>query len=114
MTLEEFVTNFKKIYYVTNCTRYRNFQYRLLVFNIYTNDRLFYWKLTDLQDCSICGRAKDNLIHMLVKCHIVARFWSDQRTYLQNKYSIVIRLTPGNIIFNNISKDNLINFIVTT
>ena len=54
------------IYKVTNITKYRNYQYRLLASSLPANDRLFHWGIKSSQSCEWCGFAKQTLFHLFV------------------------------------------------
>ena len=45
---EEYKRSFQNLYRSTDITKYRNFQYRLLVNTIHTNNRLFYWRIVNI------------------------------------------------------------------
>ena len=51
---------FKAIYAVTNVTKYRDFQYRLLVNAIYANNRLYYWKKSTLPSLGMVPTPQTN------------------------------------------------------
>ena len=80
----EYVQAFKNIYKVTNVTKYRDFQYRLLVDAIHTNDRLYYWKKVTSQQCEICGMAKQTIKHLLWECHCIQKIWTQTKAYIDS------------------------------
>ena len=47
---------FRNLYLVTNVTKLRNFQYRLLHNKIFCNNILFYWKKVPSQCCEFCTK----------------------------------------------------------
>ena len=55
---EIFLNCFQEINIVTNVSKYRSFQYRLLHRALVMNTHLFHWGLADSQNCTFCGEAK--------------------------------------------------------
>ena len=72
---EELQQAFVGIHKVTNITKYRDFQYRLLIGLLYTNDRLFYWKKVGSQKCDYCECAKQTIKHLLYDCVAAQVIW---------------------------------------
>ena len=66
---------FMLIHFVTNITKYRDFQYRLLINLIYANDQLFHWGKKDSQRCEYCPEPKQTLLHLLWECPHAQRLW---------------------------------------
>ena len=67
-TMEQYAEAFKRIYTTTNITKYRDFQYRLLVGAIFVNDRLYYWGKVGSQKCELCACTKQTVQHVLFDC----------------------------------------------
>ena len=67
---EEYCMFFKKIYKMTKDTRLRDFQYRQLLFKIFTNDTLYKWKVKESAKCDYCHE-NQNVQHLFLKCEKV-------------------------------------------
>ena len=53
-----------------------SFQYRLLNFILFTNDKLFKIALSDSDKCSFCGTYMEDLYHLFFNCSFVQVFWN--------------------------------------
>ena len=65
---------FKMYRSTTKITKYRDFQYRLLLHKINDNVTLKQWKLCEDEECSFCNREKDSLVHMFYECSKIQIF----------------------------------------
>ena len=81
ITREELSKAFRDIYKITNITKYRDFQFRLLNKCIHANDRLYYWKITQSQECDWCNE-KQTTEHMLFECRKLYSFWKEIRFFI--------------------------------
>ena len=68
--VEEYYNAFKGLYQITHITKYRNFQFRLLLNKIFVNDRLAKWKIKSTTACEYCGN-KQGIIHLMLHCKSV-------------------------------------------
>ena len=80
---ETYLKAFKNIYLTTNVTKYRDFQYRMLVNNLYFNDQLYHWKKKDTQKCDYCPELKQNMFHIYWECKVVLNFWKELITFFE-------------------------------
>ena len=108
---------YSDLYIVTNITKYRDFQYRLLCGNIYTNDILYHWKKKDSQRCPWCNTPKQTVKHMLYDCIYSDKIWRNMVIFVNENG--VGTLTYDSLSYEKIylgtvtkPKDHLINFIV--
>ena len=86
---------FTNLYRITNITKLRNFQYRLLHNKIFCNNILYHWKIVTTQECDFCDEKQD-IIHLLFKCEYANRLWKAIERYLQ-KSNIKTEITIENI-----------------
>ena len=111
-TLQE--TAFKNVYKVTNVTKLRNFQFRLLYNTVYCNNILYYWRKKPNQNCDFCNEPKQDIRHLMYYCPYVYRLW----TYLESfskEIGISVNINLTSILYNCIderSAGSVINFIV--
>ena len=99
---------------LTNITKYRAFHYRLLHNAIILNNRLYYYRLVDTQNCSFCANYKEDVKHFFYECKIVQSI----SKHICLEYHIDFQnVTFKDIFMNTISKaqndcKNLIMIIV--
>ena len=114
--LQDFAKAHKEIYRITNVTKYRSFQYRLLERGIVTNIHLLKWNLKENDLCYYCQDSRETLIHLFVQCPLVASFWQQVRAFILEKFKIQgseIMTSAENIILNRIHcrVSNISNFV---
>ena len=62
---------FLYLHKLTRVTKYKDFQYRLLLMKIPTNVDLCKWKLKDNDQCTFCGMMPETLAHLFIDCEFV-------------------------------------------
>ena len=82
---------FLNLYSLTNITKLRNFQYRLLHNKIFCNDQLYYWKKVPSQNCDFCQTTKQNIVHLMYTCEYSTRIWHSIKREMK-KYDIEIEI----------------------
>ena len=119
VNISEMSTAFNAIRKTTNITKYRDFQYRLLIGAIYTNDRLFYWKKTDSVNCEYCNIYKQTIVHLMWECTVVQKVWKDFNTYVKEHEHLKhcekeLELNLKNIMLNCVHPKigNILNLFV--
>ena len=60
---------------VTIETKIREFQYKILNNIVFTNEKMFKFKMTDSPLCSFCKREVESLEHLLYYCDVTKTFW---------------------------------------
>ena len=60
---------------VTIETKIREFQYKVLNNIVFTNEKMFKFKMTDSPLCSFCKREVESLEHLLYCCNVTKTFW---------------------------------------
>ena len=96
----------------TKITKYRDFQYRLLLKKVVVNIDLKNWKIKNQDVCSFCGEVQEDILHVLYNCKYV-------NPLVQCFYELVEGIFPTaernaiNFILNDFSatKIHVINFI---
>ena len=68
--------NFQCLYQCTSITKYRDFQYRLLLKKVVTNATLVEWKVTDNSNCTFCQAHPETEEHLFCSCRYVNALWS--------------------------------------
>ena len=114
---EMFCEAFRNMYLVTNVTKLRSFQYRLLNCAIILNDKLFHWKIKETNLCSNCGIEKEEIMHFLIFCEKSKNIWMQVeiwcRSFAEND---IFDFNSENVILNllNPNPGHLFNTICLT
>ena len=107
--------SFRNIRTVTNITKYRDFQFRLLHNKIFCNDVLFHWGIKDSQQCDYCPE-KQTVTHLFYDCTQIRDFWFKLYMYLSERTEDQLVLSIPNVIYNLVhpKAGHIVNFIVLT
>ena len=116
LTYDEYCKAFTNISKVTLITKYRDFQYRLLVSAIFTNNRLYYWKKAETKLCEYCKYDVQTNKHLLIECSYSKNIWRKFIQYIKHNMFIdttVIDFNDKNIMLNLVhpKPGHLINMI---
>ena len=103
----------KRIYKLTNITKYRSFQYRLLQRGLVTNIQLEKWNILPSRLCTFCHQEDETLNHMMWNCVEVRNLWEQVFKFLKQEYKIQeLNINIGNIITCNVAKgQSIANFV---
>ena len=117
LNYEEYIKAFRDINKITHIVKYKDFQYRLLVNAIFTNDRLFHWKKVNSQKCEWCDEPKQNITHMLYKCNTVRKVWHKLMDFLLKCTEVnctELEMNCKNVMLNTVHTKvgHIVNFIV--
>ena len=110
----ELSVEWKKIYSlpftVTTETKIREFQYKLLNNIVFTNDKLFRFKMIDSPFCAFCQTEVESLEHLFFHCNVTKTFWNLLSSWLIRQKIITTSLTLENVLFGvfNVIEDSLI------
>ena len=109
----EYSKHFKRVYAITNITKFRNFQYRLLLNKVFCNDLLVHWGKVTSNTCEFCNSAKQTIMHLLYECTTTNEILQELSGKLNEK-NIKIELSFRNILFNEVheSTKHVTNFII--
>ena len=109
----DFQTLFKNVYKITNHSKYRSFQFRLLHNALVFNERLKLWKILEDDKCTYCD-GKENVIHFYTECTVPKEFWLKIREFCKNEFDETISVRPVDILFNTTGKSvqSIGNFII--
>ena len=81
--------DWKKIYslpfVVTIETKIREFQYKLLNDIVFTNEKLFRFKMIDSPLCTFCKKDVESLENLLFHCTFVESFWKTFTSWPTNQ-----------------------------
>ena len=80
---DEYIKNFANIYIIMEKVKLRNFQYRLLLNKIFTNNILAKWKIvqSEIDLCELCLLEVQTIqhLHLLTECLCVKELWSKMK-----------------------------------
>ena len=99
---------------VTNITKYRSFQYRLLNRGIVTNIHLKHWNILSSHHCSFCNRSRETYIHLFIECEKVQPLWIKLEAWLEHNFNAgSIEFGLDTVIANKImgNPSHLYNFV---
>ena len=75
LELEDYSKCFRDIYVITDITKLRDFQYRLLLGKTPMKDELFTWGIAENYLCSFCKTSKETVDHVFSNCKFTTRLW---------------------------------------
>ena len=99
---QDFLNGFTDIKRVTNITKFRSFQYRLLQRAIVTNTTLEKWGITPTGLCYYCEEDAESYVHLFVMCRVVRDFWIKVESFMKNYSQDVIHFDVDTIFWNRI------------
>ena len=99
LTIDQFQTCFRYLYKVTNVTKLRGFQYRLLHKHIPTNNELYRWKLKSSDECGNCKEPND-IMHTMYKCEPIKNIWEQWKLYIIKQFGVCPAIDEVSIICN--------------
>ena len=91
----------------TKETRLTMFQYKILHNIVFTKSKLLNVGLANCDLCYLCSETKQDLIHMLVLCHVVSKFWDAFREWYESHVNTQIELTTVKILYGIIGNNRL-------
>ena len=99
----------KKIYSLSfNATldmKLRIFQYKILNHILYTNSKLFAFKIVDSPLCTFCKKEEESLEHLLFYCKIVDLFWKEVLSWIAIYKDEVVEISLIDILFGKFDID---------
>ena len=108
----EFLEFFDNLYKISNSTKLRDFQYRLLLGKVYTNKVLFHWGIAPNKLCTFCKQEEETVLHLIVECPQVQQLWNCARE-LAEEMGVRASFGVKEIIFNtlHVQPKHLLNCI---
>ena len=89
-----------------------SFQYRMLNFILFTNDKLFKIGLSDSDKCSFCGTYSENLYHLFFNCSTVRAFWNRFTVWWSDLGGENLSLTLKDIIIGLLHRTDVLNYLI--
>lgn len=116
---KDFLKQFRNLYGHTIATKFRDFQFKLLMGVLVTNRKLVLYQIADSELCSFCGQFVEEEIHLFCKCTKIRHLWEALKQYIQDNMTSdvdgMLVWSDRNIIFSSVHPQatNAINFLVT-
>ena len=112
-SMRQFYVCLNNIYKITNVSKYRSFQYRILHRAIITNKTLFKWDIIKSPLCVFCQKENETVIHLFIHCEKVKKIWDNITTWLKNEFNVQVKIDQENVIMNTVHDNprNVANFI---
>ena len=91
-------------------TKLRAFQYKLLNHIVYTNDRLYKFKIVDSPLCAFCNSENESLEHLLFFCKASEVFWKEVLSWLAIHKNELLNVSLTDVLFGkfDIDKDFMV------
>ena len=111
--LESYKECFHDLCLITPITKFRDFEYRLLLSKLVFNEELYVWGMVQDDKCSFCEKETENASHLLFNCEFIQPLitWYYKLCKLCN-------ITPQggstNFIFNNVivrPRQHILHFV---
>ena len=90
---------------VTLDTKLRAFQYKLLNHIVYTNDRLYKFKIVDSPLCAFCNSENESLEHLLFLCKASEVFWKEVLSWLAIHKNELLNVSLTDVLFGKFDID---------
>lgn len=94
---------FIKCRQVTQSTKLRYFQYRILIHALTTNVKVAKWDPNVSPMCTHCNIAEETYLHLFVDCQEVKKLWRALVKWWKHFNQIEILLSPEHILLSNFS-----------
>ena len=77
---------------------------------IYTNNKLFAFKIVDSPYCAFCNNEEESLEHLLVSCKVADLFWKEVLSWIAIYRNEVMEISLIDVLFGkfNIGKDFMV------
>ena len=104
LEISEYSEMLGNIYKVTNNSKLRSFQYRILHSAIILNTHLYKWNIKKSPKCYFCEIENETILHILVDCPQVKAIWLEVENICKQLNSCDdIKIDTWNILYNCIN-----------
>ena len=101
------------VFRVTNVTKYRSFQYRLLQRGLVTNIQLMKWRILPSDSCTFCSVERETISHLLFHCCKTQQLWTQVNQYLSKHFECDLKFDVIAVLSNRMveHKNHVVNFL---
>ena len=91
-------------------TKLREFQYKLLNLIVFTNKKLYPFKMVGSPLCVFCNEEEESLEHLMYFCKSSTFFWKELLSWLADEANILLNVSHLDILFgeSDLDKDFLL------
>ena len=100
---------------VTHDTKIREFQYKLLNNIVFTNEKLFRFKMINSPLCAFCQTEVESPEHLFFHCNVTKSFWQLLFSWISEQKVILTSLTLENVffgVFHVVEDFHVVNHII--
>ena len=104
--MDEFILAFQYLEKLTNLSKLRSFQYKMLYKSIILNDKLKLWKIQESEVCTLLKETNsiETLYHFYWQCKVTKEVWEWVRKIsLEYDKDVTLDFSYSNIILNRIN-----------
>jgi len=97
-------------------TKLREFQYKLLNLIVFTNKKLYPFKMVGSPLCVFCNEEEESLEHLMYFCKSSTFFWKELLSWLADEANILLNVSHLDILFgkSDLDKDFLLVYRINT
>ena len=98
---------------ITNFSKMRSFQYRLLSCALVFNKHLYAWGLVNTNKCVNCQVEKETMEHVFYSCNTAQKIWNEFRIFCKKNYDTSVNLERTNVLLSTVNQEptNVTNFL---
>ena len=89
-----------------------SFQYRVLIYILYTNTKLFKIGLSLNDKCTFCDSSKEELYHLFFECSHTEIFWKTFSCWCFELVKENITMTSKDIMLGLLNRTDVINYLI--
>ena len=100
---------------VTHDTKIREFQYKLLNNIVFTNEKLFRFKMINSPLCAFCQTEVESPEHLFFQCNVTKSFWQLLFSWISEQKVILTSLTLEHVffgVFHVVEDFHVVNHII--
>ena len=116
LTYDEFIKLFRNVRKISNNSKLRSFQYRMLCMAIITNIKLKKWRIVQEDCCTLCESSTETIEHLFFECSYAQKLLKQVLEIVQSYKNEICNYNPltiENVLFNTVhdKAGHLVNFV---
>ena len=115
LSYDDYLNEFNRLYQYTKRTKFRDFQYRLLLLKIITNTDLYEWGLISYDYCEFCKVSIETTTHLFFECPKIQPLLLYFYEELGKKNGINLENNMLSFLFSHVHEkaSHIMNFVCT-